>query len=360
MNFSATMLDTAKCMRRAAFKYASDYPGEPKDESRSLGQQLHDAEEAYSKRGVVPPEDTEVGQLFRAGLPWIAPPGRGLVEAKQELVLAGFRYTIKIDWQGTIQDLSMGVGEDFPSTLPAILDFKTSKRPLVYGIGLTPDKPPLGDNQVILYSAYALVHNRSQSVFVRWLYLKTGVKKKKAYPSDFWLTRSQIEDSISERVIPTSSLLKKVLEERPHPNDVEPDIKWCDEYRGCHYAEITGGPCRLSNEQKLKGLSETMGILDTLGQNNQQPQQQVQAPAQTQLTLPLQAVQGEGLPPVPSVAVQTAPVQTQTQAVNPSASAAPPANVARINQANRQSVAERLGFAILDVIDYTVALIKTR
>ena len=80
MNHSASMIALAsRCLRRAGFKYCSDAEQEPRpDETdgRSIGQLLHDAQEQYHKAGTVPEVGTDVGDMFRAGLPYLAPPDR--------------------------------------------------------------------------------------------------------------------------------------------------------------------------------------------------------------------------------------------------------------------------------------------
>lgn len=254
----------SRCLRRAGFKYCSDAEQEPRpDETdgRSIGQLLHDAQEQYHKAGTVPEVGTDVGGMFRAGLPYLAPPRTGSCEQRREIVIAGHRYTILMDWYGESAHLPGA-----PENLPAILDHKTSSYPQRYGVGLAPDKPPIEDVQVTLYSAFALVDSRQDKVFGRWLYYPTKVKRKKAIPSDFTLTKGQVEESFGERIYPVSNLLKKVHAERPDPNSLAPNPMACNDFgRLCWFSQENGGPCRLTDQDLKDALARELERGDGMG-----------------------------------------------------------------------------------------------
>lgn len=261
------MVATAtRCLRKAAYTYFSDHPREPRTEGTTLGDEVHAAFEAYAQTGASPPPDTHAGLLFRAGLPYIPRPGVGHAEQRREMTLGGHRYTILMDWYGQARDLP-GSGE---LEGPAVLDFKTSANPRQYGVGIAPDKKPIADPQVVIYSAFALVDSSADKVYGRWLYLPTKVKNPKGMPSDFAFSKQEISDAFGEKIYPVSMLLGKIDGERPDPNTVQPNAMACGDYRGCWYAEENGGPCRLTDQDRkdalrralIEGEEDDMGLRD--------------------------------------------------------------------------------------------------
>lgn len=265
ITLSASAIGLARrCMRKAAFKYASDYPKEPFTAATELGSELHDAQERFHKEGWVPDPDTHVGKLFRASLPYIPAPGRGVAESKQYLRINGHEYVVIMDWYGQSDDLP-----EAPDGMPAILDFKTSSNPKKYGVGVSADKPAIDDPQVIIYSAFALVDNRAQEVYGRWLYLPTKTKRVVPVPSNFHFSRDEIQEAFACKIQSYADQLVQIRLKRPDPNTVAPNVYACDDFRGCWYAEKNGGPCRLTDQdirdaqrRALLGEETDMGLLD--------------------------------------------------------------------------------------------------
>lgn len=236
---------------------------------------MHDAQEKFNKTGVSPPEESRVGTLFRAALPYIPLPGRGKSEGRREITIAGHKYTVLLDWYGSSEHLP-----EAPPGLPAVLDFKTSKDPKAYGVGFA--KPPLTDPQVVLYSAFALVGSGAQEVYGRWLYLHTVNKSKIAFPFDFQYSKGEVEDAFGEVIYPASNLLKKLKKERPDPNSVAPNPLACNDYNKlCWYAAENGGRCRLTDQDRKDALSKALfeGDEDDMGLRDIAAKAQKAAPA---------------------------------------------------------------------------------
>lgn len=334
VRLSASMLSLVeRCPRRAGYQYASEYSARRvQSRSQQLGDKYHAAFDRYHKTGQSPEPNTEdedsieISRGFRSALPHIPRPHTGLSESKQELMVGGVLYTIRPDWQGKGRHLGT-------TQYPANLDFKTSRNPLEYGLGLALDKNPKKDIQVILYSAHLQVKTRADAVLNRWLYIKTGLKKPKIYPSDFFLTKEEINQGFANIVWPLSKTMLNILQDRPDPNTLPANTGACyDFHRVCPYAEENGGPCRVSNSERLKGTK--MGLLDQIHGGASAPSQQ---PDPKEAQAPAQAATGARV--------------AQAQAINPPPSE-PEARAAKAAHTNRDALANRIGLAILDLLDY--------
>src|SRR5688500_10342877 len=106
-----TSIATARrCWRRYAAKYLFKIKSDkPRDQSRSLGDEVHDLHERWNKLGESPVQDRSVADnLLLAGLPYLPPPKHGRTEGEHHLNLNGVTYALRRDWEGSLSQLPKG------------------------------------------------------------------------------------------------------------------------------------------------------------------------------------------------------------------------------------------------------------
>ncbi len=256
--YSATELDTARgCLRKWAGKYASDWPRVPPGSSAALGIEGHGHAERYLKDGVAPP-DTGIGQLVRAGLPFLPPPGSGEVEKKTTFTLdEGLPFVRVLDWRGPAYELP-GVDCTLLDGPLAQLDHKFTKDPRRYG--LWSDEDFLNNIQAVVYR----LSEGDVPVFQRWLYYPTG-SGRRVKPSDHALAYRDTRGAYERIVLPIVQAIEPWRGRKVDPNDVPGNSGHCDAYGGCDYRKL--GVCNMTTAQVVANYftldgEETMATPD--------------------------------------------------------------------------------------------------
>lgn len=299
IHISPTQLDTSfTCLRWFGFKYLTDLPKPPQEAGALLGSEVHAVAEAYLKNGTKPDRDTDPGRIFIGGLPYLPPPGSGGVEGTFSIEIGGIWFRGIIDLLtrgGLLPQWSYG-------DIPVVVDHKTSSNPKEYG--LTPST--LVDNvQALLYVYYAISKSNASTVGGRWIYYKTRGREL-CYPVDM-LWDSQDVFRRFEPVLERARLLKKLWDEKPDPNSLDPSPESCDKYRGCPYRAL----CKITPVELSVGLFKKANQGDTMASAaealkakllTQQAAKQQVSPAET----PATTQKTDGInPPIPG---RTAPL----------------------------------------------------
>lgn len=311
IHISPTQLDTSfSCLRLFGFKYLTDLPKPPQEAGALLGSEVHSVAEAYLKNGTQPDRNTDPGRIFIGGLPYLPPPGSGGVEGTFSIEIGGIWFRGIVDLLtrgGLLPHWSYG-------DIPVVVDHKTSSNPKEYG--LTPST--LVDNvQALLYVYYAIAKFNASTVGGRWLYYKTKGREL-CYPVDM-LWDSQDVFRRFEPILERARLLKKLWDEKPDPNSLDPSPESCDKYRGCPYralckitpVELSVGLFKKANQGDEKMIQSMKERLAAQQAAKQQPAPAPATPVVTQQPAPAPATpvvtqQTDGInPPIPG---RTAPL----------------------------------------------------
>ena len=219
---SATQIDTARgCWRKWAFRYRSDLPKPPEKPSAETGKALHAIQEAYLRDGIEPPP-TPIGLLARRGLPFLPPPGSGLVEGNTPHTIDGIPFVILRDWYGKTDHVP-----GLPPGGYVTIDHKTSKDPARYGLFARADA--LDNVQVLVYGDACEGEER----YFRWLYYPTGTGRARVKPADHVITRREVRDGIERIVLPIAAEILR--HPAVAPLDMPPNTGHCDAFGGCEY-----------------------------------------------------------------------------------------------------------------------------
>lgn len=297
--FSASEIDTARgCMRKWAFRYASDTPKPLPKASAAQGSALHAIAEAYLRDGTPPPAEG-LGALVRAGLPFLPPPGTGEVERRLQVDVEGLPFTAVFDWAGRANLLPghEHVANDFVG----ILDHKTSKDPRRYG--LWTDDDMLAAPQPIVYRlAFG-----PAPVVNRWLYYPTGSGRQRVKPSDHMLPYTATRGAFQRVVLPVVDNMLKWRGRKVDPLTVPGNPGHCDAYGGCDYR--AAGLCNITaseHARHLFGGNDMPSIWDNLNPNG--PAATTGAPVVQSQTAPAAfAFQQPAVVTTPTVPVDPAP-----------------------------------------------------
>lgn len=221
MRLSASQISTASgCLRKWAWDKIEKIPRKAHP-AAELGSRVHKHMEAYYG-GNPPPRGKEADIFYRA-LPHFSPPGEGVLsEEEVRPYIDGVEYLGYIDL--------------YTPQVNLIQDLKTSGAPQRYG--LTADTLRT-DPQALIYAYAHMSNHAADQATCRWVY--TSTKKPLAYPVEATLTRSEVEDGLSNHVIPIQDQLVQIGKSGAKALDVAPSWDHCYAYGGCPYKHLCKG-----------------------------------------------------------------------------------------------------------------------
>jgi len=245
---SATQVSSYRdCARSYAFTYLYGFR-EPPAASAQLGTRVHEILEDWLRDGKEPdvtesltldskygaPVKHWVGQIARAGLGVLPPPGLAHVEGK-------FYFTTeKARWQGARDAV---VGQDAQGKWKApelgdhivIVDHKTSGQVKRWA----KTKQDLAtDVQANLYAFATAAEFQTDKVSGLWNYLSTSGKHE-CFPVRVSFDRDRVLEQIAA-IDDTAEKLYTLRTKKPPAQDVEPNYSACGNYGGCRHRERCG------------------------------------------------------------------------------------------------------------------------
>lgn len=230
------------CARVWCARYRTDlWPENRGGKHFAVGTKFHKVCETYARTGEVPAENTPIGQMFLAALPYLpAPRTFRQLEDRETFQVNGVPYLVIPDWAGP----RAGVDE--------VLDFKTTKD--LYGKdretgethALTTKAQKLADPQTVMY-AYKYLPNGGN--FTHLYVLKhravlieyedadpetcAAPIRPNAMPATVYLTRTEIEEAFSAVVHPRAQKLYTLRNKytRIDPLSLDRTETSCEKYK---------------------------------------------------------------------------------------------------------------------------------
>jgi hypothetical protein len=253
---------------------------EPPNKYAQRGLDLHDVAEQFLKRGTMPPE-TEAGQVFRAGLPFLPTPGRGTCEGAFEFFPENepFSFVGRIDWHGTFLDGGIYTLLDHKSTSSQTFEW-------------TKDEATLRtDVQAMLYAAYLMQAKDLDVLRGRWLSYRWTPERPKAVPVDFTVDLPHVVEQF-EKIKEIAREMAFRRGQHVKAEELPYDATSCGVFGGCPYQDR----CALTGAERLRAhMAGQMSLKEKMALRAQQ-QPQVNpgatspsapaAPALVQATLP--------------------------------------------------------------------------
>jgi hypothetical protein len=149
-----------RCNRRWFFRYCTNLPKPAFNAATSLGTRVHRIAEVYQQTGTVLADDTDALAIFMPMMPHMPHPKTGKAEHRFDFDYEGVAYMGYMDWRGP----------------GAVYDYKTSSDPAKYG--LQGETCFLTHVQPLIYAQSALLEEKAEAVYLRWIYGKTKGKPK--------------------------------------------------------------------------------------------------------------------------------------------------------------------------------------
>ncbi len=257
------------CMRKWAAKYAWEEWPEPPRTYFATGSELHKRAENYAKHGIIDRNPHPIGDMFLNALKHLAhPKTHWAIEQKMHVLLSGLPFELTADWYGPSSALPGA-----PAGMRAINDYKTSKDPKRYGVGIAEAHPKLADMQTVVYShvlfgdqpgvfRHTYMRKTSQVLMVEAAgdpELEAKARKQPmsqlTIPSDAVLQPRDVSDAMDSMVLPLADRVYTLRSKGKaiDPLTMPPNPASCDEYGGCPH--ITR--CNLSPAERLAGA---MGV----------------------------------------------------------------------------------------------------